>query len=159
MLPALMTRRCPTIRSNSTWVWPQTTTAALTWPKTAASRSAAVTRVKISLSLRGVAWQKSAPNFRDVEVVAGRPSRDGLPLIGSQLPRSPLDDLAVRLRHLADVTASKVRGHDALPIAVDEPDRNLARHQSQEDVTTNDDQVDARVAHLLKRGPSAGMFP
>ena len=67
----------------------------------------------------------------------------------------------MRLGHLADVTACKVGCHYAFPIAVDEPDwdiqrhqtrQRLARHWPREHVATNDDQVDARVAHFSERG-------
>src|SRR4051794_29760992 len=59
MLPALTSRTSPTRRSNCTCVWPQTTTSAPAPVSGAAQRSSGLSRVKISSSLRGVAWQKS----------------------------------------------------------------------------------------------------
>ena len=57
-LPAFRTRVLPIMRSNCICVWPQTTIRAATVAKIGTRRSLGVMRVKISVSLRGVAWQK-----------------------------------------------------------------------------------------------------
>src|ERR1700686_2735872 len=58
------------------WVWPQTTTETPSPSKMGRRRSSGVRRVNISVSLRGVAWQKSPSPRPGISTwhVGGQPS-------------------------------------------------------------------------------------
>ena len=58
-LPALTMRVRPTMRSNCMWVWPHTTSCTPSESKIGRSFSSVVVFKKISVSFRGVAWQKT----------------------------------------------------------------------------------------------------
>ena len=59
MLPALMMRVVPTVRSCCMCVWPHTTACTLSGSNIGSSVASGVVRMKISVSFRGVAWQNS----------------------------------------------------------------------------------------------------
>lgn len=77
------------------------------------------------------------------------------------MPRGPVDRLLERLRYFADVCTSQMRGDNPVTVTMDEPNGNLQSHQAREclpthgprqRVATNDDEVDARVAHFSEYG-------
>ena len=136
-------------------VWPQTTSETPRLPKIGRSSSSGVRRVKISMSLRGVAWQKSTSPMPSTSTrhVSGQPA---ISTACSGLSCSAFQriDGHVDLGHLT------ARRND-LPIAVasDELDRQiqreqalerLARHRSGQDVAAHDDAIDTRLADFGK---------
>ena len=115
-LPALTYRRPATARSTCTWTWPATTTRSSTPASAAANASSGVTRVTISSSRRGVAWQNSVGPRPSTSSVAVRGVREEGALLLVELRDEPAAELAIRVaadEHGALERREALAGHRA----------------------------------------------
>src|SRR5829696_3895586 len=110
-LPALTKRTPPTRRSSCWWVWPATTTGASTPASTCAQRSGDDSRVSISSSRRGLAWQYRTPFSSSVSgaLASGR---------ARSAPSSPALSAALRATRSSGARLARVQRLGDLPLAV-----------------------------------------